>query len=96
MAGAGAKADDDRRQAEAAGISKRGNVYLRKMLIHGARAALPTLSKERDAAGRVAARPARAGAYEHRRGGARRQAGADRLGRAAERQGFDMRAATVS
>ncbi|WP_424140493.1 IS110 family transposase [Roseomonas chloroacetimidivorans] len=27
------------------GISKRGNVYLRKMLIHGARAALPTLSK---------------------------------------------------
>ena len=27
------------------GISKRGNVYLRTMLIHGARAALPTLSK---------------------------------------------------
>ena len=27
------------------GISKRGNEYLRKMLIHGARAALPTLSK---------------------------------------------------
>ena len=27
------------------GISKRGNVYLRKMLIHGARAALPTLSE---------------------------------------------------
>jgi transposase len=27
------------------GISKRGNVYLRKMLIHGARAALPTLAK---------------------------------------------------
>jgi transposase len=27
------------------GISKRGNVYLRKMLIHGARAALPTLLK---------------------------------------------------
>jgi transposase len=27
------------------GINKRGNVYLRKMLIHGARAALPTLSK---------------------------------------------------
>jgi transposase len=27
------------------GISKRGNVYLRKMLIHGARAALPTLTK---------------------------------------------------
>lgn len=28
------------------GISKRGNVYLRKMLIHGARAALPTLSNK--------------------------------------------------
>ena len=27
------------------GISKRGNGYLRKMLIHGARAALPSLSK---------------------------------------------------
>ncbi|MCI0756243.1 IS110 family RNA-guided transposase [Teichococcus vastitatis] len=27
------------------GISKRGNVYLRKMLIHGARAALPVLAK---------------------------------------------------
>jgi transposase len=27
------------------GISKRGNVYLRRMLIHGARAALPTLSR---------------------------------------------------
>jgi transposase len=27
------------------GISKRGNVYLRKMLVHGARAALPALSK---------------------------------------------------
>jgi transposase len=27
------------------GISKRGNVYLRKLIIHGARAALPTLSK---------------------------------------------------
>jgi transposase len=27
------------------GISKRGNVYLRKLIIHGARAALPVLSK---------------------------------------------------
>ncbi len=27
------------------GITKRGNVYLRKMLINGARAAMPTLSK---------------------------------------------------
>ena len=28
------------------GISKRGNVYLRKMLIHGARSALRRLSEE--------------------------------------------------
>jgi hypothetical protein len=34
------------------GISKRGNVYLRKMLIHGARAALPTLSKGETPLGR--------------------------------------------
>jgi transposase len=27
------------------GISKRGNVYLRKLLIHGARAAMPTLAR---------------------------------------------------
>jgi transposase len=32
-------------KAKLLGISKRGNVYLRKLLIHGARAALPTLSK---------------------------------------------------
>ncbi len=32
-------------KAKLLGISKRGNGYLRKMLIHGARAALPTLSK---------------------------------------------------
>ena len=34
------------------GISKRGNVYLRKMLIHGARAAMPTLSKAETPVGR--------------------------------------------
>ena len=34
------------------GINKRGNVYLRKMLIHGARAALPTLSKSETPLGR--------------------------------------------
>jgi transposase len=33
------------------GISKRGNGYLRKMLIHGARAALPTLSKDKTTLG---------------------------------------------
>ena len=61
------------------GISKRGNGYLRKMLIHGARAALPTLSKSETPLGRVAARPDGPGACEHRGGGARRQAGADHL-----------------
>ena len=34
------------------GISKRGNKYLRKMLIHGARAVLPTLSKSETPPGR--------------------------------------------
>jgi transposase len=33
------------------GISKRGNAYLRKMLIHGARAALPAVSKTESALG---------------------------------------------
>ena len=33
------------RKSRLLGISKRGNIYLRKLLIHGARAAMPTLSK---------------------------------------------------
>ncbi len=45
LAWSGASTDDDWRQARLLGISKRGNGYLRKMLIYGARAALPTLSK---------------------------------------------------
>ena len=32
-------------KARLGGITKRGNVYLRTLLIHGARAALPTLSR---------------------------------------------------
>ena len=40
------------------GITKRGNKYLRKMLIHGARAALPTLSASETPLGRLAARAA--------------------------------------
>ena len=64
------------------GISKRGSRYLRKLLIQGARSAMPTLRKTNPARG-VAARSARAGASQHRRGGARRQARADRLGAAA-------------
>ena len=61
------------------GITKRGNVYLRKILIHGARAALPSLSSRETPLG-VVARVAREGAREHGRGGAGQQAGADRLG----------------
>jgi transposase len=33
------------------GISKRGNKYLRKLLIHGARAALPYVAERRRSAG---------------------------------------------
>ena len=39
------------------GISKRGNKYLRKLLIHGARAALPTLLGSPTPLGGMAARP---------------------------------------
>ena len=39
-------------KAKLLGISKRGNVYLRKMLVHGARAALFTLSKTETTLGR--------------------------------------------
>ena len=34
------------------GISKRGNKYLRKLLVHGARAALPSLSASATALGK--------------------------------------------
>jgi transposase len=36
------------------GISKRGNKYLRKLLIHGARAALPHVAERETALGRWA------------------------------------------
>ena len=61
------------------GISKRGNPYLRKNLVHGARAVLPKLAT-RDADRPLAARPARASTQECRCGGAREQAGAHLLG----------------
>lgn len=44
MAGADAATADDRRKPGLLGISKRGNRYLRKNLIHGARAVLPRLA----------------------------------------------------
>jgi hypothetical protein len=52
LAGAGAEAGDDRGQAQVLGISKRSNGYLRKMLVHGARAALRMLSGTDTALGR--------------------------------------------
>ena len=45
LAGLGATPGHDGRQAEALGIGKRGNVYLRRLLVYGARAALHHLAK---------------------------------------------------
>ena len=64
------------------GISKRGNTYLRKLLIHGARAALPSPRRARHAA-RAWLRGLLARAHQNSRRGARQQAGPDRLGGAA-------------
>ena len=55
-------------RAKLLGISKRGNKYLRKLLIHGARAVLRLAVRERDAARGVAAGPPGTGAQEHGRG----------------------------
>ena len=68
------------------GISKRGNKYLRRQLIHGARAALPYVAERDTPLGRWAK-----GAHEPRpsqcRGRRlRQQAGQDRLGGAAARR----------
>ena len=54
MVGSGSSSIDDRRQADALGISKRGNKYLRKLLIRGARAALPHIAERDTALGRWA------------------------------------------
>jgi hypothetical protein len=55
-------------------FSKRGNKYLRKLLIHGARAALPTLPESSDPVGRMAARPDDENAQKRRCSRAGRQA----------------------
>ena len=72
------------------GITKRGSKYLRKLLIQGARAALPSLSRS-DTFGQLVARASGASSRERRRGGAREQARADRLGGAAKRSVFEPR-----
>ena len=67
------------------GISKRGNKYLRKLLIHGARAALPHIAERDTALGRWAKGLLARAHQECRRGGVGEQAGADRLGGLAAR-----------
>jgi transposase len=67
------------------GISKRGNAYLRKMLIHGARAALPSLSTTETTPRWLAAGTTSTRAREHPGGGTGGQAGADHLRGVAQR-----------
>ena len=65
------------------GISKRGNKYLRKLLIHGARSAMPSLLNGATPLGAWLRGLVGAGPQERGHGGAGQQAGPDRLGRAA-------------
>jgi transposase len=64
------------------GITKRGNKYLRKLLIHGA-CCLAEAGQQRHASRRLATSADGTHAQERRRGGAGQQAGADCLGGAA-------------
>ena len=73
-------------KARLGGITKRGNVYLRTLLIHGARAALPGLSRGETPLGAWLRETARARPSQRRRGGAGGEARADRLGGAAQRR----------
>ena len=67
------------------GISKRGNVYLRTLLIHGQQRLVARAQPRRHRPRPVAARPARARPSQRRRGGAGGEARPDRLGGAAQR-----------
>jgi transposase len=67
------------------GISKRGNKYLRRLFIHGARAALPHVARTRYTIGPSGKGLAGPSSSEYCGGGARQQARADRLGGAATR-----------
>ncbi len=62
------------------GISKRGNRYLRKNLIHGARAVLPYLAQRGHTARPVGTGATGTSPQEHRGGSTRQQTGAYRLG----------------
>jgi transposase len=56
MAGLGSEAVHYGGKPKLLGISKRGNKYLRKQLIHGARAALPHIAERDTLLGRSPAR----------------------------------------
>ena len=82
MAGAGAQADDDGRQATAVGDQQAGQ-RLPAQVDHPRSPCRPADALEgRDAAGQLAARPTGSSPCEQGRGGACRQAGPDRLGSA--------------
>ena len=69
------------------GISKRGNKYLRKLLVHGARAALPHVA-ERDTPLGWSAKGLTSRAHRNRCCGVRQQAGSNCLGNSAPRRDF--------
>ena len=70
------------------GISKRGDGYLRRQLMHGARALVAVSQGPGGRALGLDRRAAGAAAVQRRRGGGREQAGADRLGAAQPRRGL--------
>lgn len=69
------------------GISKRGNRYVRALLVHCARTDLERLTKRSDGLGSMAAAHARGKAAQHRDRGAGGAPGAGRLGPAGQRFG---------
>ena len=73
------------------GISKRGDGYLRRQLMHGARALVAVSQGPRGRALGLGQRAAGAAAVQRRRGGGREQAGARRLGIAQPRGGLPRR-----
>ena len=83
-------------KARLLGISKRGNEYLRRMLIHGARASLSMYSKLEMPLGEWLRGLLGASAHQYRRGGARSEAG--RIAWAVLRCGerFEMQAAAAT
>ncbi len=73
------------------GISKRGDVYLRTLLIHGARSAIRAAQRKTRQHQRLARRPAQPASSEHRSRSAGQQERAHRLGAACTRPGVPTR-----